>query len=136
MGKLFAVLVPLSMLGVMFYMFQNKLSGGSGFEGTDGAAFVGGVAVILSVMATIVFNRIHALDRISDHITDGFIFAFRAMAPVIPIAGFFFMGSADFTGSILSLEETAAKPAFLFDMIQAGQTYIPQNSLLLVLVYY
>lgn len=38
------------------------------------------------------------------------------------------MGSSDFTGTILSLDESAAKPAFLFDMIQAGQAYIPENA--------
>lgn len=129
-GKRFAVLVPVSMLGVMIYMFQTKISGGSGFEGTDGAAFVGGVATVLLILATIAFNRSHALDKISEHLTEGFVFAFRAMAPVIPIAGFFFMGSGDFTGGILSLEESAAKPAFLFDLIQAGQTFIPQNSII------
>ncbi|EWG10337.1 hypothetical protein [Cytobacillus firmus] len=127
-GKVFAVLVPLSMLGVMIYMFSTKLTGGSGFEGTDGAAFIGGVATLLLVLATVAFNRIHALDKISEHLTEGFVFAFRAMAPVIPIAGFFFMGSSDFTGTILSLDESATKPAFLFDMIQAGQAYIPENA--------
>lgn len=129
-GKVFAVLVPLSLLAVMIYMFQNKFTGGSGLEGGDGAAFIGGVAVILLVLATIAFNRIHALDKVSDHITEGFVFAFRAMAPVIPIAGFFFMGSADFTGSILSLGEDVARPAFLFDAIAAAQEFIPQNSFL------
>lgn len=128
-GKVFAVIVPLSMLAVMIYMFQFKITGGSGFEGTDGAAFVGGVATILLVLATIALNRIHALDQISEHITDGFVFAFKAMAPVIPIAGFFFMGSSEFTPAILSLSEGAATPAFLFDTIQAGQVYIPQNSI-------
>ena len=127
-GKLFAVLVPLSMLAIMIYMFQSKFTGGTGLEGGDGAAFIGGVSVILLILATIAFNRLHALDKISDHLTEGFVFAFRAMAPVIPIAGFFFMGSSDFTGSILSLGEDAAKPAFLFDVIQAAQAYIPQNS--------
>ncbi|MDQ6598614.1 hypothetical protein E2K98_14020 [Bacillus salipaludis] len=126
-GRLFAIIVPLAMLGVMIFMFQTKIGGGSGFEGGDGAAFIGGVATILLVLATIAFNRIHALDKISEHITEGFVFAFKAMAPVIPIAGYFFMGSGDFSGSILSLGDTAAKPAFLFDLIQAGQNYIPHS---------
>lgn len=126
-GKIFAIIVPLAMLGVMIFMFQTKIGNGAGFEGGDGAAFIGGVATILLVLATIAFNRIHALDKISEHITEGFVFAFRAMAPVIPIAGYFFMGSGDFSGSILSLGEDAAKPGFLFDLIQAGQNYIPQS---------
>ncbi|WP_428909141.1 hypothetical protein [Niallia sp. Krafla_26] len=129
-GKFFAVLVPLSLLAVMIYMFTNKFTGGTGLEGGDGAAFIGGVAVILLILATLAMNRIHALDKVSDHLTDGFVFAFKAMAPVIPIAGFFFMGSSDFTGAILSLGEDVAKPAFLFDVIQAAQSYIPQNPFL------
>lgn len=126
-GKVFAVLVPLSMLAIMVYMFQDKISGGSGLEGGSGAAFIGGVAVILLILSTIAFNKMHAFDKISDHLTEGFVFAFRAMAPVIPIAGYFFMGSSDFSSAILSLGEDAVKPAFLFDIIQAGQDYIPQN---------
>ncbi|MBB6444462.1 hypothetical protein [Bacillus benzoevorans] len=126
-GKVFAVLVPLSMLAIMIYMFQDKLTGGSGLEGGSGAAFIGGVSVILLILSTIAFNKMHAFDKISEHLTEGFVFSFRAMAPVIPIAGYFFMGSSDFSGAILSLSENAAKPAFLFDIIQAGQAYIPQN---------
>jgi hypothetical protein len=126
-GKIFAIIVPLAMLAVMIFMFQTKIGNGAGFEGGDGAAFIGGVATILLVLATIAFNRIHALDKISEHITEGFVFAFRAMAPVIPIAGYFFMGSGDFSASILSLGEDAAKPGFLFDLIQAGQNYIPHS---------
>ncbi|RBW70976.1 hypothetical protein [Bacillus taeanensis] len=128
-SKLFAVLVPAAMLAVMIFMFSTKTSGSmGGFEGGDGAAFIGGVAIVLLALASVAFGRIHALDKISDHITEGFVFAFRAMGPVIPIAGFFFLGSGDFTASILSLGEDAAKPAFLFDLVQAVQAGIPQNA--------
>jgi hypothetical protein len=128
-SKLFAVLVPASMLVVMIFMFSTKTSATmGGFEGGDGAAFIGGVAIVLLALASVAFGRIHALDKISDHITEGFVFAFRAMGPVIPIAGFFFLGSGDFTASILSLGEDAAKPAFLFDLVQAAQAGIPQNA--------
>ncbi|WP_408007942.1 hypothetical protein ACJROX_25105 [Pseudalkalibacillus sp. A8] len=129
-GKLFAVLVPLSLLGVMVFMFSTKIGDAKagGFEGGDGAAFIGGVAAVLLILASVAFRRIQALDKISDHITDGFVFAFRAMGPVIPIAGFFFMGSSDFTGSILSLGEDATKPAFLFDLVQSAQSAIPENT--------
>jgi hypothetical protein len=121
-GTLFAILVPVSLLAVMFFMFSTKLGSKSGgFEGGDGAAFIGGVATVLLILASVAFKRMEALDKISDHLTEGFVFAFRAMGPVIPIAGFFFLGSSDFTGSILSLSEEAAKPAFLFDLIQTAQ---------------
>jgi hypothetical protein len=129
-SKLFAVLVPVSMLGVMVYMISTKVSGGrmGGFEGGDGAAFIGGVAVLLLASATVAYGRKQALDKISEHITEGFVFAFRAMGPVIPIAGFFFLGSGDFAGSILSLQADVATPAFLFDLVQSSQAYVPEHS--------
>ncbi|QDP40006.1 hypothetical protein [Radiobacillus deserti] len=130
-SKVFALLVPLSMLIVMIFMISTKLNSGrmSGFEGGDGAAFIGGVAVVLLLLSTIAFGKHHALDYISDHITDGFVFAFKAMGPVIPIAGFFFLGSSDFSASILSLPE-GDNPAFLFDLVKESQNYLPQNSIL------
>ncbi len=130
-SKIFAILVPLSMLVVMAFMISSKVTGGrmGGFEGGDGAAFIGGVAVLLLSLATITYGKIHALDRISEHITEGFMFAFRAMGPVIPIAGFFFLGSGDFSGSILSLGDQES-PAFLFDLVEATQTVIPNSMIL------
>ncbi len=130
-SKVFAVLVPLSMVAVMCYMISSKLSAGrmGGFEGGDGAAFIGGVAVILLLLASVAFGKHKSLDTISEHLTDGFVFAFRAMGPVIPIAGFFFLGSSDFAGSILSLGDQEP-PAFLFDIVQASQDVLPQSTVL------
>jgi len=128
-GTLFAVLVPLSMLGIAIYMASTKVTGVGGLEGGNGAALIGGVAVILLALACIAFGRSKALDNISDHIVEGFVFAFRAMGPVIPIAGFFFLGSGEFSTQILSLGEGAVKPAFLFDLVQAGQSFIPQSDI-------
>ncbi|MCP3031692.1 hypothetical protein LF817_10040 [Halobacillus sp. A1] len=130
-SKTFAVIVPLSMLAVMLYMVSTKLTAGrmGGFEGGDGAAFIGGVAVILLLLSTVAFGKHRALDYISDHITEGFVFAFKAMGPVIPIAGFFFLGSPDFSGDILSVSE-AAGPALLFDLVQSTHDMVPQNAFL------
>lgn len=126
-SKVFAVFVPLSLLVVVIYMMYNKLyTGSGGLVGGDGAAFVGGVAVILLLLSTIAFGKHHALDYITNHITDGFVFAFKAMGPVIPIAGFFFLGSGDFSGSILGVEEG---PTFLFGLVEATQEFLPQSAL-------
>lgn len=129
-SKIFSVLVPLSLLTVVIYMIYSKFeAGGSGgIDGGDGAAFIGGVAVILLLLSTVAFGKQHALDNITNHITDGFVFAFKAMGPVIPIAGFFFLGSAEFSGSILGLEDEP--PALLFDLIEVSQEYLPQSALL------
>jgi hypothetical protein len=131
-SKFFAVFVPLSMLVIVVVMASTKFGGSSfgGFEGGDGAAFIGGVAVILLILASTAFSKVQALDKISDHLVEGFVFAFKAMGPVIPIAGFFFLGNADFSGSILSLGDDAAKPAFLFDLVSSVQTAIPSSAII------
>jgi len=131
-SKALALIVPLAMLGVMVVMTISKFSGGSigSFEGGDGAAFIGGVAIVLLILACTVFTKINALDKISDHLVEGFVFAFKAMGPVIPIAGFFFLGNADFSGGILGVGEGEAAPAFLFDLVSAVQNLIPQSALL------
>lgn len=133
-AKIFAVTVPLSMLAVMIFMFHTKITGGreGGFEGGQGAALIGGVAVLLLALATVSYGKVKALDRISEHITNGFVFAFKAMGPVIPIAGFFFLGSAEFSGRILSVGE-GEPPGFLFDLVEAGQSAIPDSALLTTL---
>ncbi|WP_284139314.1 hypothetical protein [Virgibacillus sp. LDC-1] len=127
-SKVFAIFVPLALVTVVAYMMYTKLISGrmGGLEGGDGAALIGGVAVILLLLATIAFGKQHALDYISNHITDGFVFAFKAMGPVIPIAGFFFLGSPDFSGRILGVDEG---PALLFDLIQSMQGFLPQDAL-------
>ncbi|WP_317890131.1 hypothetical protein [Paenibacillus sabuli] len=130
-AKLFALLVPLSMLGVMIVMILSKFGGGWGsFEGGDGAAFIGGVAIILLILASVAFSKVHALDKISEHVVEGFVFAFKAMGPVIPIAGFFFLGNSDFSGSILSIGEGETAPAFLFDLVSSVQNMIPSSGVL------
>jgi hypothetical protein len=127
-GKLFAILVPLAMLIVIIVMAASKFgSSMGGFEGGDGAAFIGGVAVVLLILATTMTNKFHAFDKINEHLVEGFVFAFKAMGPVIPIAGFFFLGNADFASSILSLGDLKP-PAFLFDIVQSIQSVIPSNS--------
>ncbi len=131
-GKAFAIIVPLTMLVVVGYMISTKVIEGreGGLIGGDGAALICGTAVMLLILATLAAKGMKAFDKIGDHLTEGFVVAFRVMGAVIPIAGFFFMGSSDFTGSILSLAEDAAKPAFLFDLVQSAQAYVPQSSFL------
>nr|WP_289038693.1 hypothetical protein [uncultured Allobacillus sp.] len=130
--KFFAFAVPISMLLVMLFMVYTKVNSGGASElvGGDGAAFIGGVAVLLLAAASIAYGKGKAFDHISEHITNGFVFAFKAMGPVIPIAGFFFLGSNEFSGSILSLGEEATAPALLFDLVEAGQNIIPESAFL------
>ena len=127
---IFAVLVPVALLAVAAYMVFVKVSGAGGLQGGEGAAFIGGVAVALLMLACAAFNRVHALDSVADHLAEGFVFAFRVMGPVIPVGGFFFLGNAEFAGPILGLAPDATKPAFVVDLVNAAQGAIPQNPII------
>lgn len=124
-SRMFAWLVPLVLLLVVGYMLYSKFFGTSDLVGGEGAALVGGVAVILLLLATAVFGKQNALDYVGNHITNGFVFAFKAMGPVIPIAGFFFLGNAEFSREILLVEEA---PSFLFDIISSIQAFLPEST--------
>lgn len=82
-------------------LFSGRMGG---IEGGIGATFTGGVAVVLLLLSTVALGKQHAMDYITEHITNGFVYTFKAMGSVIPIAGFFFLGSEDFSGSILGIE--------------------------------
>jgi hypothetical protein len=68
-----------------------------------------------------------ALQSTGEHLTDGLVFAFRAMGVVLPIAGFFFLGNADFAGKILGYEDGQQAPGLLVDLVTAAERFIPGN---------
>ncbi|WP_051667770.1 hypothetical protein [Shouchella lehensis] len=123
-SKLFAFVVPLCFLLVVGYMLYTAFFTNLSLEGGAGAALVGGLALLLLILTSLVHKPKQVFDSVSDHLIDGFLFAFKAMGPVIPIAGFFFLGSSDFSSAIL---QTDASPAFLFELVSAGQPFIPES---------
>ena len=46
-----------------------------------------------------------------------------------PIAGFFFLGNGEFSAQIMSLGEDATGPAFLYDLVVAGQGQLPASGM-------
>src|SRR5699024_8993497 len=67
------------------------------------------------------------LEKIIDHLREGFYFAIKIFAPVIPIAGFFFLGNPDDAGEILG----AGTPGFLFDWGQIIATSLGDSPLII-----
>ncbi|MEU5988462.1 hypothetical protein ABZ806_05770 [Spirillospora sp. NPDC047418] len=127
-SKAFATIVPLALIGLVCYMMLGKFTGlVPEVVGGDAAALVGGVATALLLSATISKDGRGSLERCADHIVDGLVFAMKAMGIVIPIAGFFFIGNADFAGKIMGLGEGAKAPAFLFDIVVRIQDAIPDS---------
>jgi uncharacterized membrane protein len=129
----FAVVTPLAFLAVIVLMVLAKLGYGHDLKGGDAAALVGGVAAALMICATLagasgeISGLRKALDASADHVTNGFVFAFRAMGSVLPIAGFFFLGAGgDLAAGTLGVPAAQA-PGLLFELIQAAQAWIPNN---------
>jgi len=132
-SKLFAILTPLGFAAVIAVMVLPKLGvrGLPELKGGDAAALVGGMGAALMILATLAAEGARkSLDVCADHITDGFVFAFKAMGSVLPIAGFFFMGAGgDLAAGVLNVPVGEAPP-LLFNLIQTAEAWIPHNHVL------
>jgi hypothetical protein len=127
-AKLFAIMVPVVYLVFICYLMLGKFTTAvPPLKGGDAAAIVGGIAAILLFIASAANDKRNFLETSSQHVVDGLVFAFKAMGIVLPIAGFFFIGNGDFAAAILGLPEGVAGPAFLFDLINAGQAHLSPN---------
>lgn len=125
-ARFFAIAVPLAFAALVLYMILGKVGVVPEVESGHGAALVGGLALLLLLAVTLT-SAGDGLERTGEHFVDGLMFAFRAMGVVIPVAGFVLIGISDFAGRIMLLPEDATPPAFLFDVIQSGQPFIPDN---------
>lgn len=130
-SKCFAVVTPIAFLAVVAIMVLPKFGAGvQDLKGGEAAALVGGVAAVLMMLATLAAEGPRRmLDVCPEHITDGFVFAFKAMGSVLPIAGFFFVGAGETAAQILGVAPGKA-PSLLFELIQAYQHMIPDNHML------
>ncbi|MDG5789863.1 hypothetical protein QA612_20615 [Evansella sp. AB-P1] len=132
-SQLFAFLVPSVFLIIVAYVviatFSTILPS---IEDGAGASLVGGTAIILMLTISVFRSYRKTLQEVSDHIVNGFVFAFKVMGLVIPVAGFFFIGSGELSAQIFQVEEDKG-PAFLFDLVEASQAYIPDNVLVTAL---
>ena len=133
-SKFFAILTPLGFAAVIAVMILPKMGAGLGLpelKGGDAAALVGGMGAALMILATLAAEGARrSLDVCADHITDGFVFAFKAMGSVLPIAGFFFMGAGgELAAGVLNVPVGEAPP-LLFNLIQSAEAWIPHNHIL------
>ncbi|KHF37856.1 hypothetical protein [Halalkalibacter okhensis] len=128
-SKVFAFLVPSSFLAIVVYVVLATFSDTiPAIADGAGAAIIGGIATLMLIAISLFRNYRKSLKEVSDHLVKGFVFAFKVMGLVIPIAGFFFMGSGEFSASILGISDSDQAPAFLFDLVEASQHAIPDNA--------
>ena len=131
-SKVFAILTPLGFAAVIAVMVLPRLGFGvADLKGGDAAALVGGMGAALMILATLAGEGGRkALDICADHITDGFVFAFKAMGAVLPIAGFFFTGAGgELAAGILNVP-VANAPPLLFNLVTAAESWIPHSHVL------
>jgi hypothetical protein len=82
----------------IYIMFTSKLQGG------DATALIGGTAVFILSLVSILTYRKQSLDKITDNLVKGLQFGFKIFGIVIPIAAFFYLGDSainDIFGKIL-----------------------------------
>ncbi|SMP64610.1 hypothetical protein [Noviherbaspirillum suwonense] len=127
-SKVFAVVTPIAFLAVVLVMVLPKMKTGlPDLKGSDAAALVGGVAALLMMLVTLAsVGPRRMLNVCPDHITDGLVFAFKAMGSVLPIAGFFFLGAGETVAQVLGVAANQA-PNLLFELVQAGKDFIPDS---------
>ena len=82
----------------IYIMFTSKLQGG------DATALIGGTAVFILSLVSILTYRKQSLEKITDNLVKGLQFGFKIFGIVIPIAAFFYLGDSainDIFGKIL-----------------------------------
>ncbi|MBP2366968.1 hypothetical protein [Pseudonocardia parietis] len=128
LARLFAVAVPVTFGLMIIYLVLGEAGVVPPVESGSAAALVGGLAIVLAVLACVALDGPRAaLTSVGEHVTDGLVFAFRAMGIVLPIAGFFFLGNSDFAGDILGLPDDSQAPSLLVDIVMSAQHLIPSN---------
>ncbi len=85
-AKAAAIITPLAFLADIAAMFLFDLKGG------DATSLVSGTALIVMCICAFMGYRGRFFAKVTDYVTDGFLFAIRIFAPVIIIGGFFFLG--------------------------------------------
>src|SRR5690625_127866 len=126
-AKLFAILVPVVLLMVVsILMFRAIFDRENVISGGDATGFMGGTALVLLVLATFGHEGSNGFEKIIDHLREGFYFAIKIFAPVIPIAGFFFLGNPESAESILG----EGTPGFLFDWGQMIATSLGDSPII------
>lgn len=85
-----AIAIPLLFLLDVICMFVLNLQGG------DATALVGGTAVLILIVTTLLAHRNQGLEKTTSYLIEGFVFGFKVFGPVIPIAAFFYLGDSAF----------------------------------------
>lgn len=123
----FAILVPATFIIIIGLMIASGyIDAIPALRGGAATALLGGAATALLITLSFANDGNKALESSVGHLREGLLFAVKVFAPVIPIAGFFFLGGGD---AVKILGEGA--PRLLFDLGTAVSNAIPLNNVAL-----
>jgi hypothetical protein len=88
--RFFALFIPVLFAVDVWAMTILDLQGG------DATALIGGTAVFILLMITMVSHGNKGLEKATSFLIEGFQFGFKIFGAVIPIAAFFYLGDAGF----------------------------------------
>lgn len=81
-----AWLTPAVFLGDIVLLLTLRLSGG------EATSLVGGTAILLTCLGAVLGFKGNFCEKVTDYLTEGFLFAMKIFAPVMAIGAFFFLG--------------------------------------------
>lgn len=86
-----AIITPIAFILDICFMLLFDLKGG------DATSIVAGTAVLLMCFGAVISFKKQSLEKVTEYVTDGFLFAIKIFAPVIIIGAFFFLGGEGVT---------------------------------------
>lgn len=127
-ARILAILTPSVLFGMGVLIITRALfDPAHAIYGGDATALLGGCAVCILIIACLLCEGHHALEQVIVHLRDGFAFAVKVFAPVLPIVAFFFLGDPEHAAQVLG----RGTPGYLLDLGRAASGYLgPDNPVL------
>ncbi|MDT8859655.1 hypothetical protein N0O92_05360 [Alkalihalobacillus sp. MEB130] len=128
-AKFLAIFVPFVLVSIVFLMmYRAFFHPDEAIRGDGATGLLGGTAVVLLLLASFLTQGSKAIEGIVSYIREGFFFAIKIFAPIIPIAAFFLLGHPDHAETVLG----DGAPGFLFDLGSSLANYIEGSKITVV----
>jgi len=114
-AKFLAVFTPTVLLVIIVAMVYKKILGG------NASALIGGTAALLMLISAVLTFGLEGFNKAAEYTREGLMFSFKIMGPIIPIAGYFYLGNPEQSAQILG----KGAPGYLFDVGNMLAAHIP-----------